>query len=337
MPKIAVDAMGGDDGLSTSLPGIIHFLNKYPKEDVEFAVFGNKVQIECFFAQHPYNCKIEIIDTGQNVIQNDENPIHAIRNSRGTSMYEAISSVAEGSYDAVVSSGNTGAYMVLSKLLIGTISGVIRPALVNVLPTKRGKTIMLDLGANTDCTADKLHQFAVMGKAVSAALLGLDNPIVGLLNIGVEKSKGTEALGIAYELLSNERSLNFCGFIEGNNIMDGSVDVIVTDGFSGNIALKTLEGTVKFMISLIKNEILSNHFAKIGYLLGFRNIFNSLRKKIEPSLYNGAPFVGLKSVVVKSHGGSDYIGFAHAIHTSAELVRNEFIKHIRNYLGDMND
>lgn len=337
MIRIALDAMGGDSGLSTTLPGIINFTKSYKSDDTEFVIYGNKSLIDEYFSKNPCQCGCSIIDTGDKVLSSDENPIHAIKNSRGTSMYEAIKAVSEGTADAVVSSGNTGAYMVLSKLLVGTIDGVLRPALVNVIPTKTGKTIMLDLGANTDCTADKLYQFAKMGNAVAKILLDRHNPVVGLLNIGTEKIKGTEILSRTYDLIAKDSYLNFKGFVEGNNITDGSIDVVVTDGFTGNAVLKSIEGAVKLMAEILKTEIKSNFLSRIGYLLGFKKVFSNIYKKFNPSLYNGAPFVGLNKTVVKSHGGSDHIGFAHAIHTAVELVRNDFVGNITNSLGGDNE
>lgn len=337
MVKIAIDAMGGDTGLEVTLPGIVSFSQSYKSDDTEFIIYGNKSLIDKFFAQNPGNFNFSVVDTGCNVISSDENPIHAIRNSHGTSMHEAISAVAEGLADAVVSSGNTGAYMVLSKLLVGTIDGVLRPALVNVIPTKKSKTVMLDLGANTDCNAEKLSQFAKMGNAVANTLLNLNYPTIGLLNIGTEKMKGTEILSRTYDLISEDSTLNFKGFVEGDNIMDGSVDVVVTDGFTGNIALKSIEGSVKLVASILKKEIKSSYLSQISYFLGFKKVLKNMCKKLNPSLYNGAPFVGLDGIIVKSHGGSDYVGFAHAIHTATELVRKGFIENIKNSLGKIDE
>lgn len=336
MIKIAVDAMGGDIGLESTLPGIVEFTYSYKSNDTEFVIYGNKSSIERYFLQTPCKCSYSIIDTGDKILSSDENPIHAIRNSHGTSMYESIKAVSDGVADAVVSSGNTGAYMVLSKLLVGTVDGILRPALVNVIPTKIGKTIMLDLGANTDCTADKLFQFAKMGKAIATILLHLENPVIGLLNIGTEKIKGTEMLGRTYDLISKDSSLNFKGFVEGNNITDGSVDVVVTDGFTGNAVLKSIEGSVKLVAEILKKEVKSGILSQISYFIGFRRVIKNVYKKFNPALYNGAPFVGLNKIVVKSHGSCNYIGFAHAIHTAAELVRNNFIESIKSSLGDLN-
>ena len=243
-------------------------------------------------------------------------------------MHEAIASVANGISDCVVSSGNTGAYMALSKIIIGTIGGISRPALVNVLPCEREKTIMLDLGANTECSVEKLYQFAIMGNAVAKSLFNINKPKIGILNIGTEKEKGTEVLEETYDLLSKTSTLNFYGFVEGNDITKGTVDVIVTDGFSGNVALKTMEGSIKLVISILKKEIESNIVAK----LGCSSIIKSLKNKLNPSEYNGAPFVGLNGIVVKSHGNSDAHGVAHAMHTAVSLVKSNFLNDIKESL-----
>ena len=326
---IALDAMSGDFGLESTLNGIKYFIKNYNNKNVFFNIFGNKSSIEEILDIKDNVYKI--YDTGNNIIDNNEKPAHAIRNSSGTSMYEAISSVANGISDCVVSSGNTGAYMALSKMIIGTLSGISRPALVNLLPCENGSTIMLDLGANIECSAEKLYQFAIMGNAVAKSLLNIEHPKIGILNIGTEKVKGTEVLEETYELLSKNSYLNFNGFIEGNDITKGTVHVVVTDGFSGNIALKAIEGSVKFIFSLLKNEIESSIFAK----LGCASIIKSLKSKINPSEYNGAPFVGLNGIVVKSHGNSDAHGVAHAMHTAVSLVESNFLKHIKESLEVM--
>lgn len=323
---VALDAMSGDFGLESTLNGIKYFLKKYKDKNVLFNIYGNKSLIADIININRDLYKI--YDTGNNIIANNEKPAHAIRNSNGTSMYEAIASVANGISDCVVSSGNTGAYMALSKLIIGTLNCISRPALVNVLPCENGKTIMLDLGANIECSAEKLYQFAIMGNAVAKSLLNLSNPKIGILNIGTEKIKGTEVLEETYEMLMNNSKLNFQGFIEGNDITKGTVDVVVTDGFSGNVALKTLEGAIKFITSLLKKELNSHIIAK----LGCAPIIKALKNKINPSEYNGAPFVGLNGIVVKSHGNSDAQGVAHALHTAVSLVKYNFLNNIKDSL-----
>ncbi|MBR1943962.1 MAG: phosphate acyltransferase PlsX [Alphaproteobacteria bacterium] len=258
---IALDAMSGDFGLESTLNGIKYFIKNYNNSNIFFNIFGDESSIKNYLDIDSNIYKI--YDTGNNIIGNNEKPAHVIRNSAGTSMHEAIASVANGISDCVVSSGNTGAYMALSKIIIGTIGGISRPALVNVLPCEREKTIMLDLGANTECSVEKLYQFAIMGNAVAKSLFNINKPKIGILNIGTEKEKGTEVLEETYDLLSKTSTLNFYGFVEGNDITKGTVDVIVTDGFSGNVALKTMEGSIKLVISILKKEIESNIVAKL--------------------------------------------------------------------------
>ncbi len=323
---IALDAMSGDFGLESTLNGIEYFLKNHKNKNVFFNIYGNKSAIEEIIDIK--SDMFEIHDTGNNIIDNNEKPAHAMRSSSGTSMYEAILSVANGVSDCVVSSGNTGAYMALSKMIIGTMIGISRPALVNVLPCENGKTTMLDLGANIECSSEKLYQFAIMGNAVAKSLLNVEHPRIGLLNIGTEKVKGTEVLEETYELISKNSYLNFHGFIEGSDIAKGTVHVVVTDGFSGNVALKTFEGSIKFIASLLKKELNTNIVAK----LGCAPIIKSLKNKMNPSEYNGAPFVGLNGIVVKSHGNSDAHGVAHAMHTAVSLVESNFLKHIKESL-----
>lgn len=326
---IALDAMSGDFGLESTLNGVKYFIKNYNNKNVFFNIFGNKSSIEQILDVN--NDIYKIYDTGNNIIDNNEKPAHAIRNSAGTSMHEAIASVANGISDCVVSSGNTGAYMALSKMIIGTLDEISRPALVNVLPCERGRIVMLDLGANIECSVEKLYQFAIMGNAVAKSLFNIGHPKIGILNIGTEKIKGTEILEDTYDLLSKNSKLNFYGFIEGTDITKGTVDVVVTDGFSGNVALKTMEGAFKFVTSILKQEIQSNIMAK----LGCATIIKSLKNKLDPSEYNGAPFVGLNGIVVKSHGNSDAHGVAHAMYTAVSLVESNFLNDIKNSLSSI--
>lgn len=318
--------MGGDNCPGIILPSIEYFLKYYSNSDVRFNVFGNKQLLGESKSE-----LITIVDTQDKVISNDDKPSHAIKNGVGSSMYEAILNTANGESDAVISAGNTGAYMALSKMLIGILPGISRPALVNVLPTELGKMVMLDLGANISCSAEKLHQFAHMGKAVAEILLCNDNPKIGLLNIGTERYKGTDVLNEAYDLLLEDDNLNFIGFVEGTDIPKGNIDVIVTDGFAGNIALKTLEGTVKLVFSLLKQQV-KNQSIVLKWLscISLKQLINNLKCKLSSSANNGAPFIGLKKVVIKSHGNSDISGFAHAIYQGMSLVKGNFIEKISN-------
>lgn len=334
MIKIAVDVMGGDLGVESTISGLRVYSTKCDCSDVAFLLFGNEKIIESKLSESPHNLLYRVYDTGDNVISGNEKPTHALKNGRGTSMFEAINSVAKGDADAVVSSGNTGAYMALSKILIGTIEGIERPAIVSILPNLRGNTVMLDLGANTDCSSRKLVQFAVMGNAVSNILQKIDSPKIGLLNIGTEKSKGTDSLEEAYNILQESKDLNFIGFVEGTDITKGTADVIVTDGFSGNISLKTMEGTIKYIVHTLKEGFSSSLMGKIGYLFS-RNVFRKLKDAIDPRYHNGAPLVGLKKISIKSHGNSDSIGFSNAISVAVRLAKSEFIKNIEEKISEI--
>jgi glycerol-3-phosphate acyltransferase PlsX len=333
MSRIALDIMGGDLGADATISGINHYISNNEHSDVKFDLFGDGSKIKELLKKFPKIQRdiYEIHDTGTKIITGNDKPTTAVRKGRGTSMFEAISYVAGGKADAVVSSGNTGAYMALSKVLLGTLVNVDRPALVSIMPNLKGNSVMLDLGANTDCTAVKLVQFALMGQAVAKVLLKIPSPTIGLLNIGTERAKGTKSLEEAYSFLEKTKNVNFIGFIEGTDITKGTSDVIVTDGFSGNISLKTMEGTIKYIIHLLKEGFASSIITKIGYLL-CSSVFRNLKETIDPRNHNGAPLVGLKKISVKSHGNSDHIGFSHAISVAVDLAKSEFIKNIENAL-----
>ncbi|MDR2458516.1 MAG: phosphate acyltransferase PlsX [Holosporales bacterium] len=336
MKRIALDVMGGDLGISVSVPGLDRYIRNCESCDFAFDLFGDECRIIERLQSFPAIERrlYSIHDTSDNIIQASEKPTITVKKGRGTSMFEAIAHVANGKADAVVSSGNTGAFMVLSKFLIGTIDNIDRPALVSVLPNADGKTVMLDLGANTVCTSTKLVQFALMGQAVARVLLQLPSPRVGLLNIGTERSKGTEELEEAYTHLERTADMKFVGFVEGTDITNGKVDVVVTDGFSGNVSLKTMEGTVKYITDFMRKEFATGVMTKIGYMLS-RKVFDALKNAIDPRVHNGAPLVGLNKVAVKSHGNSDFIGVANAIAVATNLVSSDFIKKIEHALAGM--
>lgn len=320
--------MGGDLGLDATLSGLDVYAQTHDCDDVLFDLFGDKAVLE----QRLKSDKCVIHDTAGNTISASEKPTKAIKIGRGTSMFEAISWVARGEADAVVSSGNTGAYMALSKILIGTIDGIDRPAIVSIIPNILNSTVMLDLGANTDCSPTQLLQFAIMGKAVSRTLQQVDDPRIGLLNIGTELTKGTSLLEKTYELLARSKVLNFIGFVEGTDIAKGTADVIVTDGFSGNISLKTMEGTIRYIIHTLKTGFSSDFMSKIGYLF-CHNAIKTLKAAIDPRNHNGAPLVGLKKISIKSHGNSDAVGFANAISVAVKLAKSGFVNDIENMIS----
>ncbi|MDR1333189.1 MAG: phosphate acyltransferase PlsX [Holosporales bacterium] len=338
MKRIALDIMGGDLGISASLPGLNRYISGNDCSDVAFDLFGDESEISRHMAQFPaVSAHTHTVhNTNSNVILASEKPAITVKKGRGTSMFEAISHVADGKADAVVSSGNTGAFMVLSKFLLGTLEHIDRPALVSILPNINGKVVMLDLGANTSCSSTKLVQFALMGQAVAQILLKIPSPRVGLLNIGTERSKGTETLEAAYTILEQIEHMDFVGFIEGTDIANGQIDVVVTDGFSGNISLKTMEGTVKYILAFLKRGFFASLPTKIGYLLT-RRVFQALKDGIDPRINNGAPLVGLKKIAVKSHGNSDALGFENAIAVAVKFVRSNFVSSVESALARMKE
>lgn len=330
MVRIALDMMGGDLGVEATIPGLSLYIRNHNCDDVAFELFGNKSVIEPHITSH--GCTIH--DTGDNVISAFEKPAKALKIGSETSMFKAISCVAQGNADAVVSSGNTGVYMAFSKILIGTIDGIDRPAIVSILPNMLNSTVMLDLGANTDCSSAKLLQFAIMGKAVSQVLQRIENPRIGLLNIGTERTKGTDLLEEAYVLLDRAQGLNFIGFVEGVDIAKGTADVIVTDGFTGNVSLKTMEGTIRYIVHTLKTGFSSSLMSKIGYLC-CRNAIKTLKDAIDPRNHNGAPLVGLKKISIKSHGNSDSVGFANAISVAVKLAKSGFVENIEKMISEI--
>jgi glycerol-3-phosphate acyltransferase PlsX len=327
--------MGGDLGIEASIDGLDYYLARRNNDcDLFFNIFGNKEQIDKKLTRckHIPQSIFEVFDTEDRKIASDEKPSISIRKGKGTSMFEAIAYVAAGKSDAVVSSGNTGAYMALSKVIIGTLAEIDRPALVSIIPNIKGKSIMLDLGANTDCSSTKLIQFALMGQAVARVLLNIDNPSIGLLNIGTERSKGTDALEGAFNFLSTSSTVNFIGFIEGTDITKGTSDVIVTDGFSGNISLKTMEGTMLYLMRLLQLELKSRVIGKIGGLF-CKSAMKAVKNTLDPRMHNGAPLVGLKKIAIKSHGNSDYMGFSNAIATAISLAKSNFVSNIKESIS----
>lgn len=317
---LALDAMGGDYAPKMVLKGVKIARKRYP--NVHFLLFGDEKMLEPLLKKKLR--KICTIRHTPDVITNDDKPSQAVRTGRKSSMWLAIKAVKDGEAAGVVSAGNTGALMAMAKLSLRTLPGIDRPAIATLLPTINGETVMLDLGANTECAANNLVEFAVMGEVFARCLLGLARPTVGLLNIGSEELKGTEALRQASAILreSAPETMEFKGFIEGNDIGQGTVDVVVTDGFTGNVALKTAEGTAKLYTEFLRNAFKSSIFAKIGYLLSKRAL-NMVKKRTDPRRYNGAMFLGLNGVCIKSHGGTDALGFANAIGVAVDLIAND--------------
>jgi len=333
-PRIAIDAMGGDAGPAAMIAGAARALKKDPT--LRFAFHGDELAVEKELQRQGELKKASTICHSPESIAASEKPSQAIRRARSTSMGMAINAVKEGAADAALSGGNTGALMAMSKLALRTMPGIDRPALAALLPTL-GDTdvIMLDLGANTECDAQNLVQFAVMGAAYSRCVLGLSQPRVKLLNIGTEELKGTDELKDAAALLREADYLpfRFDGFTEGDQLSRGEVDVVVTDGFSGNIALKTAEGTARFVTDLLRRAFKSSLRSKAGFALS-KPALNLLKVHLDPNNHNGAVFLGLNGLVVKSHGSANSKGVANAIRVSASMVRNDITRKIGDDLDN---
>ncbi len=323
---IALDAMGGDRAPAIVVEGAAKARERYP--EIRFIFFGDEAKIEPLLGTYPILKKSSEIRHAVEVVSADAKPSVALRQGRKSSMRLAINAVAEGDAACIVSAGNTGALMAMAKFVLKTLPGVDRPAIATLIPTEKGETVMLDLGANIECDAENLFQFALMGAIFCRTVLGRSEPTIGLLNIGTEELKGHDEVRIAASIL-RERPIpaKFHGFIEGNDITAGTVDVVVTDGFSGNIALKTIEGTAHLIAHFLRQAFDSSVIAKLGYVLS-RGAFQKLKSRTDPRRYNGAMFLGLQGVCVKSHGGTDGEGFACAIGVAHDLVARDFNRRI---------
>ena len=327
-PRIAIDAMGGDVGPAVMLAGAEHAYKRRP--DLAFILFGDEALLRPELDRRPILAKVAEIVHCDDVIAATDKPSQAIRRAKTTSMGRAIAAVKDGDAQATVSGGNTGALMAMSKLSLRTMPGIDRPALAALLPTLGANDlVMLDLGANTECDTQNLVQFAVMGAAYARVVLDLKQPRVQLLNIGTEELKGTDELKEAAAILreADYLGMRFDGFIEGDKLSRGDVDVIVTDGFSGNIALKSLEGTARFVTDLLKRAFSSSVRSKIGFLIS-RPATELLRHHLDPNNHNGAVFLGLNGLVVKSHGNATDKGVANAIRVAARMVREDLTRKI---------
>lgn len=325
---IALDGMGGDNAPDIVIDGAA--LAKERQPSLKFLIFGDKGKLEKLLEHHPkLKQAVEICHTDLFVSSTDK-PSHALRKGKDTSMSLAIQSVRDNVTNAVVSAGNTGALMAIAMFGLRTLTGVSRPAITSYFPTMRGESCMLDLGANLECDARNLVEFSAMGEVFARTVMGIQKPTIGLLNVGVEEMKGKEELRKAAEILrTTDLPIVFQGFVEGDDIGKGSVDVIVTDGFTGNIALKTTEGTAKLINQFLHDNFQSNLLAKIGFLFSYPAL-KRLKAKVDPRHYNGAVFLGLNGIVVKSHGGTDAYGFAHAIDMAANMARNDFINKMKH-------
>jgi len=331
---IALDAMGGDHAPEVVLRGADIALERHP--DARFLLFGIESQVLPLLAQLPRVAKVAALHHTSEMVAADDKPSHVLRTGRSTSMRLAIDAVADGRADCVVSAGNTGALMALAKFALKTLPGIDRPAIATFYPTMRGESVMLDLGANIECDAENLVQFALMGDAFARTVLGVTEPIVGLLNVGSEDLKGNDAVrGAAARLRGGLTPIRFHGFVEGDDIGAGTVDVIVTDGFTGNVALKTAEGTVRLFTEALRSTFDHSLMARIGYLFA-RGALKKFRDRFDPRRYNGAMFLGLRGIAVKSHGSTDAFGFANAIGVAIDMKVNGFLEKIRADLARVN-
>ena len=322
--------MGGDNAPDMVVAGIDIAHKRLP--DVEFLLFGDRDKIDPLLDAHPLARSVCTVHHTVEMITDDAKPSVALRAGRGSSMRLAINAVGDGQAAGVISSGNTGALMAMAKFVLRTLPGIARPAISTYFPTQRGESVMLDLGANIECDADNLVQFAVMGEVFARHVLGLEQPSIGILNVGAEGLKGNEAVKQASAILQESPlPIKFHGFVEGDDIGAGVVDVIVTDGFTGNIALKMAEGTAHMLIQFLKEALTSSLLARLGAVLMWPAL-NAFRRRIDPRRYNGAMFVGLNGICIKSHGGTDELGFANAIDVAADLVRRDFNERIKEDL-----
>jgi glycerol-3-phosphate acyltransferase PlsX len=319
---VSVDAMGGDAGPGIVITALLRSVQRHP--EVRFLLVGDETVLNGLLARHPrLKDRVQVRHAPDRVAMEDK-PSHVLRRGRETSMWRAIEAVKNKEAEVAVSAGNTGALMAMSMFQLGVVEGISRPAIASIWPTLRGQTVVLDCGANVVATAEQLVDFAVMGEAFAHAVLGLDKPSVGLLNVGVEEQKGNDAVKGAAEILraatAADFPMAFHGFIEGNDIAEGTVDVVVTDGFTGNIALKTAEGTAKLVGQFLRRSLKRSLLGQIGAFIA-SGALNTLRRRLDPRAANGGIFLGLGGVVVKSHGGTDAIGFASALDMAITMAK----------------
>ena len=334
--SIAIDAMGGDNAPNKTIEGIKIFLSKNDsKDDFILNVFGNESQILDILRKHNINSnKINIINSDK-AVSDDEKPLTAVKNSKNSSMWNCIQHQIEGKSDISLSAGNTGVLLVISKMILKMMQGVSKPALAGLWPNQNGMNVVLDLGANIECNEENLVDFAELGSALFKSLFVNEKPKVSLLNIGSEEMKGTEMLKAAslkLKELSNEDNFFYKGYIEGNDIMSGNSNVIVTDGFTGNVALKTAEGTAKFITSNLRKSLTENIISKISLLFSYFSL-KKFKDKLDPRRYNGAIFLGLNGPVVKSHGGIDSTGFYYSLDLCYKIVKGNLMSQIKKNLN----
>ena len=328
LTKIAVDAMGGDNSPKKVLDGIIHNHNLH--KDNYYKIFGNINEISKHIKKKIDEKYYDLVHT-ENFVKSTDSPLEAAKRGKDTSMWLSIESVKKKESDIVISAGNTGALLVIAKLNLNMIDNIDKPALSALWPNKKGMSVVLDLGANIECSSKNLLDFSIMGASLYKSLYPEDNPNVALLNIGSEELKGNEIIKETFQILNEKKSsnFNFGGYIEGNQLMNGDVNVIVADGFTGNVALKTAEGTANFITEELKKALGGSILGKISSILNISNL-KKFKKRLDPRLYNGAIFIGLDSPVVKSHGGTDYIGFSNSLEVCNRIIKGNLIDKIKN-------
>ena len=329
--KIAVDAMGGENSPKKVLDAILE--NAKKNKDIFFNIFGDENIIKNYISKKLDNNIYKIHHTKNKILDTDT-PLSAAKKGKDTSMWLTVESVKNKESDIAISAGNTGALFVIAKLNLKMIEKIDKPALSALWPNKKGFNVVLDLGANIECSEKNLLDFSIMGASLYKSLYPNDEAKVALLNIGSEELKGNEVIKNAYQLLNEKKNkdFKFMGYIEGNNIMEGDVNVIVTDGFTGNIALKTAEGTANFIMNEFKKTMTSNILGKISALINISNL-KKTKQKFDPRYYNGAILIGLTSPVVKSHGSTDYIGFSNSINVCKKIIEGDLIQKIKNNIN----
>lgn len=331
---LSVDAMGGDAAPAVVMDGIAEARVRYP--NVKYLVYGIESEIQPYLDRSPLLTECCEVRHCDDVITGEQKVSQAIRQGRNSSMWNAINAVKTGDAHGVVSAGNTGALMAMAKLSMRTLPGIDRPAICSLFPNQVSETTMLDLGANAQCDVQNLVEFAVMGACFTRAINGIEKPRVGLLNIGSEDLKGTDLLREAAEILrESDLDMDFIGFVEGDDITLGSVDVVVTDGFTGNVSLKTAEGAAKLYTEFLRSAFKSSLMAKLGYLL-IKPVLSKVMVRLDPRKYNGALFVGINGVAVKSHGGTDAIGFANALAVAVDMVDRDLNSSIGEQITHLN-
>ena len=336
---IAIDAMGGDNSPDKIIYGVNLFLRKnITNNDFLLNLFGDEKKIKELLDKYNISTNLIKITHTSSVVSDEETPLTAVKNSKNTSMWNCIKAQIEGDADISLSAGNTGVLLVISRMILKMMNDVSKPALAGFWPNQKGMSVVLDLGANIECNDENLVDFAELGSALYKSLFSNEKPIVSLLNIGSEEIKGTELLKKTFKklkTLSNDNNFIFKGYIEGNRLMDGNTNVIVTDGFTGNIALKTAEGTAKFITDNLKKSLKQNFFTRISLIFSYF-AFKKFKEKLDPRKYNGAIFLGLNGPVVKSHGGTDAVGFYHSIDLCYKIIKGNLMHQIKNNLNHLN-